>query len=286
MPDRQRKAVSRSRSGNSRCLAASWLRAGGDRAQPPRLRGRCPVGLCWHSRHGFAALRDSHPERGRILMPMFFYEAPSFTLRGLFHPEFDVLDRLPFYTPALIGLAVALAAGLVLARARNRGLSPGISGGNMSREEALSHLRRVKAELKGRQGETAVAAVLARAGFPALHDVIVRDARGLTQVDHLVRLADGIAVLEAKAHGGTVTGHVWARRWVQEFRGGRVRTAFPNPVRQNHRHVLAVRCGAWRGGCRCAGAWAGGVVGWGTVLRRTGGRGGWTGRIAGVLGGR
>jgi len=174
-------------------------------------------------------------------MPMFFYEAPSFTLRGLFRPEFDVLDRLPFYTPALIGLAVALAAGLVLARARNRGLSPGISGGNMSREEALSHLRRVKAELKGRQGEAAVAAVLVRAGFPALHDVIVRDARGLTQVDHLVRLADGIAVLETKAHGGTVTGDVWARRWVQEFRGGRVRTAFQNPVRQNYRHVLAVR---------------------------------------------
>ncbi len=59
-------------------------------------------------------------------MPTFFYEAPSFTLRGLFRPEFDVLDGLPFYTTALISLAVALAVavGLVLARARTRRLSP------------------------------------------------------------------------------------------------------------------------------------------------------------------
>jgi len=176
-------------------------------------------------------------------MWIFSYEVPSFTLRGLLRPEFDVLDGLPFYTPSLIGLAVALAvaAGLVLARVRPRGPSAGISGGGVSREEALGHLRRVKAELKGRKGEAAVAEVLARAGLPALHDVTVRDDWGLTQVDHLVRLPDGIAVLETKAFGGMVTGHVWDRRWVQDFRGGRVRTAFQNPVLQNHRHVRAVR---------------------------------------------
>jgi len=134
-------------------------------------------------------------------MRIFYYEPPSFTLCGLFRPEFDGLDGLPFYTPALIGLAVALAvvAGLVLARARTRGLSPGIAGGSVSRGEALGHLWRVKAELKGRKGEAAVAEVLARAGLPALHDVIVQDDWGLTQVDHLVRLPDGIAVLETKA---------------------------------------------------------------------------------------
>ena len=176
-------------------------------------------------------------------MPIFFHEAPSFTLRGLLRLEFDVLDGLPFYTPALIGLAVALAvaAGLALARARTRGPSPGIPVGSVSREEALGHLRRVKAELKGRKGEAAVAEVLERARLPALHDVIVRDDWGLTQVDHLVRLPDGIVVLETKAFGGMVTGHVWDRRWVQDFRGGRVRTAFQNPVLQNHRHVRAVR---------------------------------------------
>ena len=176
-------------------------------------------------------------------MPMSFYNTPDYTLHGLFRPELSFLDRLPFWTPAAVAAAAALAvaAVLVLERLRSRPLSSCIPGGSASLEGTLGHLRQVKAELKGRRGEAAVAAVLARAGFPALHDVIVRDAWGLTQVDHLVRLADGIAVLETKAFGGTVTGHVGDRRWVQELRGGRVRTAFRNPVRQNERHVRAVR---------------------------------------------
>ena len=170
-------------------------------------------------------------------------QAPNGGLSDVLHPGLDLLDQLPFYTPALIGLAIALAvtAWLVWARARGRRLSPDISRGGVSREGALGQLRRVKAELKGRKGEAAVVEVLARAGLPALHDVVVRDDWGLTQVDHLVRLPDGIAVLETKAFGGSVTGHVWDRRWVQDFRGGRVRTAFQNPVLQNHRHVRAVQ---------------------------------------------
>jgi len=102
-------------------------------------------------------------------------------------------------------------------------------------------VRRVKAVLKGRKGEAAVAEVLARAGLPALHDVVLGDGRGLTQVDHLVRLPGGIVVLETKAFSGMVTGGVRDRQWVQHLREGAVRTAFLNPLRQNHRHVRAVR---------------------------------------------
>ena len=163
-------------------------------------------------------------------MPISFDNAPAYTLQGLFRPELGFLERLPFWTPAVAAAAVALVVAAVLVLGRLR-----------SREEAQDQLRRVRAEVRGRQGEAAVVAVLARAGFPALHDVIVRDAWGLTQVDHLVRLADGIAVLETKAFGGTVTGHVGDRRWVQELRGGRVRTAFRSPMMQNERHVRAVR---------------------------------------------
>jgi hypothetical protein len=143
-------------------------------------------------------------------MPMSLDNTLAFTLCGLFRPELDFLSRMPFWAPALIAAAVALAvsAVLMLARSRSRPLALCILGGRLPREEALGHLRRVKAEMKGRKGE---AAVLARAGFPALHDVIVRDGWGLTQVDHLVRLPDGIAVLETKAHAGMVTGHVGAR---------------------------------------------------------------------------
>ena len=177
-------------------------------------------------------------------MPMSFDDTPDDTLHGLFRLELDVLDGLPFWAPAVVAVAVALAvaAALMLERLRRR-------------EGAAGQLRWARAEVKGRRGEAAVAAVLAHAGFPALHDVIVRDAWGLTQVDHLVRLADGIAVLETKALGGTVIGRVGDRRWVQELRGGRVRTAFGNPVMQNGRHVRAVR--------RVAGS---GVAVWGLVV--------------------
>ena len=176
-------------------------------------------------------------------MPISFDNTPDHTLHGLFRSALDVLDRLPFWAPAAVAAAatLAVAAVLVLKRLRSRPLSSCIPGGSVSRAVTLGHLRQVKAEVKGRRGEAAVAAVLARAGFPALHDVIVRDGWGLTQVDHLVRLAGGIAVLETKAIAGTVTGHVGDRRWVQELRGGRVRTAFRNPVMQNERHVRAVR---------------------------------------------
>lgn len=83
--------------------------------------------------------------------------------------------------------------------------------------------------------------MLARAGLPALHDVVLRDSLGLTQVDHLVRLLDRIVVLETKAYAGMVTGGMGDRHWVQHLRAGQVRTAFLNPLLRNLRHVRAVR---------------------------------------------
>ena len=163
-------------------------------------------------------------------MPISFDNSPDTVLQGLFRPELDFLETVPFWVPAVIGAAVALAVAAALMLERL-----------CSREGAPGHLRRVRAELKGRRGEAAVAGVLARAGYPALHDVIVRDAWGLTQVDHVVRLPDGIAVLETKSWAGTVTGRVRDRRWLQELGGGRVRTLLRNPVMQNDRHVRAVR---------------------------------------------
>jgi len=71
--------------------------------------------------------------------------------------------------------------------------------------------------------------------------VVLRDSRGLTQIDHLVRLADGIAVLETKAYGGTVMGRVGDRQWVQHWCEGEVRTVTGNPLLQNVRHLRAVR---------------------------------------------
>jgi len=185
-------------------------------------------------------------------MPTAFDATTSPDLPSLFRPLWSLLDLLPVGSGVPVVLAatvMAAAAALILAAARGRAApaTPSAPGGVISREEALGHVRRVKAELKGRKGEVAVAEVLARAGLPALHDVVLRDGRGLTQVDHLVRLPGGIVILETKAFAGVVTGGVRDRHWVQHFRDGAVRTAFLNPLLQNHRHVRAVREAAGAG---------------------------------------
>ena len=142
-------------------------------------------------------------------MPTTFDTTTTADLSGVFRPLWSLLDLLPVGARPSIALAATItAAALILSTSRGRAApapaaTPG-PGSVMSREEALGHLRRVKAELKGRKGEATVAEVLARVELPALHDVVLRDSRGLTQVDHLVRLPGGIVVLETKAIGGVV----------------------------------------------------------------------------------
>jgi hypothetical protein len=94
--------------------------------------------------------------------------------------------------------------------------------------------------LRGTVGELQVAAVLDRIGIGVLHDVVLPDGRGgLTQVDHLVLTAAGILVVETKNYGGMIFGREGEPTWTQ--RVGRQTHAFQNPLRQNYRHVQAVR---------------------------------------------
>lgn len=140
-----------------------------------------------------------------------------------------LLERFPPYSLAAAMFLLTLMVAL-LCPARGPGLPS---------SRPLDHLRQLKAELKGRKGEDAVVVILARLGLPALHDVILLDERGLTQVDHLVRMPGGIAVLEAKTYSGIVTGEVQGKQWTQHLRGKRY--PFQNPVLQNHRHVEAAK---------------------------------------------
>ncbi len=98
-----------------------------------------------------------------------------------------------------------------------------------------------KAGITGRKGESAVARGLARLGFPALHDALLADVFGVTQVDHLVRAADAILVIETKTLAGHITGTRHSAEWMQHLAGGESRHVFQNPVHQNHRHCRAVR---------------------------------------------
>jgi hypothetical protein len=81
---------------------------------------------------------------------------------------------------------------------------------------------------------------LAALGVPVLHDVLLADLMGLTQVDHLVRARDAILVIETKTYGGHITGAVDRPEWVQYLAHDEVRHSFQNPAYQNHRHCRAV----------------------------------------------
>ncbi len=97
-----------------------------------------------------------------------------------------------------------------------------------------------RSHLIGRAGERAVRRSLTRLGLAALHDVVLADSLGHTQIDHLVRTSHGIAVLETKTLAGWIKGTTHGAQWTQHLSGGRVRHAFQSPLRQNHRHCKAV----------------------------------------------
>lgn len=150
-----------------------------------------------------------------------------------------VLEQFPPYSLAAAMFLLTLMAALLCPAEGPLDGAPSAGAPSPSTSKPLDRLRQLKAELKGRKGEDAVIATLARLGLPALHGVILLDGRGLTQVDHLVRLPGGIAVLETKTYAGLVTGGVHGKQWTQHLRGGRY--PFQNPLLQNYRHVAAVK---------------------------------------------
>lgn len=150
-----------------------------------------------------------------------------------------VLEQFPPYSLAAAVFSLTLMAALLCPAEGPPNWAPSAGAPSRPKSKPLDRLRQLKAELKGRKGEDAVIVTLARLGLPALHDVILLDGRGLTQVDHLVRLPGGIAVLETKTYAGLVTGGVHGKQWTQHLRGGHY--PFQNPLLQNYRHVAAVK---------------------------------------------
>lgn len=96
---------------------------------------------------------------------------------------------------------------------------------------------------KGREGEEKVSAILQHIGWPALHNVILEDDRGLTEIDHLVKAPWGIVVIETKNYDGFISGSSTPGVWKQSFQNaiGVSYRLFMDPVHQNYRHVCAVK---------------------------------------------
>ncbi|MBU2786488.1 NERD domain-containing protein [Acidithiobacillus ferriphilus] len=91
---------------------------------------------------------------------------------------------------------------------------------------------------KGHVGEWRVRSALTGMGAAQLHDVILPDDRGLTQIDHLVLTPAGIIVLETKNYAGRIFTYGRRKNWVQHI--GRHINKLHNPQDQNYRHRKAV----------------------------------------------
>ena len=129
-------------------------------------------------------------------------------------------------------IALAVGAGVLIALWLHRGREVGATAA--SSREARS--RRI-----GAVGEARVAAELKRIGLPALHNVILRGAGWSVELDHVVRVPSGIAVLETKTLGGTIEGQLDSPVWTQRTVGGVEVGGLANSVLQNQAHVSALQ---------------------------------------------
>jgi len=96
--------------------------------------------------------------------------------------------------------------------------------------------------ISGWIGERRVQRVLEgldRKKFTCFHNVLLPIGGETTQIDHLVFSGNTCFVIETKAHGGWIFGSKYDGQWTQSF-GRHKKYKFQNPIRQNHKHLIAV----------------------------------------------
>jgi len=139
---------------------------------------------------------------------------------------FASAERLPIAAAVTVGV---LIAGALWRRTRAR---------DVSAASVLTE-KPDRAAAIGALGEALVASEVSALGRPVLRNVILLDGTHSVEIDLLVRVSDGILVLEAKTWSGFISGSEDWPIWTQHRKGGRIET-FRNPARQNLVHVRAV----------------------------------------------
>jgi len=104
-------------------------------------------------------------------------------------------------------------------------------------------LGKLKAHIFQNRGEATLSRAVNRRFVPPdfhlLNHVTLRPKEGTTQIDHILISRFGVFVIETKDYKGWIFGGATDRYWTQVFFQSRFR--FQNPIRQNYRHVCAVR---------------------------------------------
>jgi uncharacterized protein YlaI len=74
--------------------------------------------------------------------------------------------------------------------------------------------------------------------YKVFNNVIIRDERGSTQIDHVVVSKYGVFVIETKDKTGWIRGDPKQERWTQGIY--KKKFQFQNPLRQNYRHTKSL----------------------------------------------
>jgi Nuclease-related domain len=75
--------------------------------------------------------------------------------------------------------------------------------------------------------------------YHLMNHVTLRMEDGTTQVDHILVSRFGVFVIETKDYSGWIFAYPAATTWIHTLPGRKY--SFQNPVRQNFRHICAVR---------------------------------------------
>lgn len=75
--------------------------------------------------------------------------------------------------------------------------------------------------------------------YHLLNNITLPYEDGTTQIDHILVSTRGIFVIETKHYSGELLANEKSPAWTQIVRMARIQ--MPNPIRQNYRHVRAVR---------------------------------------------
>lgn len=103
--------------------------------------------------------------------------------------------------------------------------------------------RRARQQKRENYGEARVRQVLSSAfsgkEYHLLNDITLPFEDGTTQIDHMLISRYGIFVIETKTFSGWIFSSAESPKWTQVIY--HMKHNFQNPIRQNYRHVLAVR---------------------------------------------
>ena len=99
---------------------------------------------------------------------------------------------------------------------------------------------RKKQRLKAlNKGEQEVINILNKIkGYKLLNNIMIKNDKGTSQIDHILIGKKGIFVIETKDFNGIIYGDKYSKYWTQIL--NKTNNKFYNPIRQNYGHIKAL----------------------------------------------